>query len=427
MNAQSPRRGGHLVEADRHFETGNGWLGRIQARLQAGGIHRVLDRIDEGVDAGRLEAFLPDGSFRVLGNRGPGPVAEVHIKSWKALARLASAGSVGWYKAWELGEWTSPDMVPLFDLFLRNRAGLGNTARAKGLPRLFNRLGHWLRRNSRTGSRRNIEAHYDLGNDFYAVWLDSSLTYSSALFASPHDMQEPLEIAQTRKIDAMLDRLNLKPGDSLLEIGCGWGSLAQRAVEQHDVLYTGLTLSAQQADHARARIAHLPDAKAQFTLTDYRDVTGPFDAIASCEMVEAVGEAYWPAYLDAIARNLKSGGRAAIQYIAIADDIFPAYRSGADFIQTYVFPGGMLLSESRFRALAEARGLDWQDQHMFGAHYAETLRRWRESFDAAVAQGLLPAGFDARFVRLWRFYLMYCEGGFRSGGIDVGQVTLVKR
>jgi cyclopropane-fatty-acyl-phospholipid synthase len=251
------------------------------------------------------------------------------------------------------------------------------------------------------------------------------MTYSSALFAEPVPNSETLEHAQHRKILALLDRLQLKPGDSLLEIGCGWGGLAEVALREYGVDYRGITLSSEQKSYADVRLAEL--ANAQVNITDYRDVRGQYDAIASVEMVEAVGQKYWPDYLASISRCLKPGGRAAIQYIRIEDDIFESYARGTDFIQHYIFPGGMLLSESRFRAIADANDLIWQDQHDFGLHYAETLKRWRERFEAAIHEGRLPAGFDEKFVSLWRYYLMYCEGGFRGGGINVAQVTLQKR
>lgn len=381
-----------------------------------------------GLEQGALEAWLPDGSGRILGGRGQGPVSEVHLESWRALARLASSGSVGWYRAWAAGEWASPDPVALFDLFMRNGETLGNVARARGAMRLAGRILHSLRRNSRSGARRNIEFHYDLGNDFYSLWIDKSMNYSSALFIDPEDHFEDFHVAQTRKVNAILDRLELRDGDSLLEIGCGWGALAQTALERAIIRYEGLTLSTRQKSYALDRLSRAALAnRAEIHLTDYRDARGQYDAIASVEMVEAVGQRYWPDYLAAIHRLLKPGGRAAIQYISINDALFESYAARADFIQTFVFPGGMLISESRFRALAEAQGLEWRDQSNFGLHYAETLRRWRENFEAAIDSGHLPPQFDERFVKLWRYYLMYCEGGFRGGGIDVTQVTLVKR
>ncbi|PTQ07312.1 SAM-dependent methyltransferase [Sphingomonas oleivorans] len=423
MDAETPNRGQHLVTADRGFATGAG----LFARMMAPGFRKLLDRIDAGLAEGMIALTLPDGVRRILGGRGAGPVAEVILRSWRPLVRLMRSGSVGWYRGWAEGEWASPDPVPLFDLFMRNRHGLGNAGRARGIGRLVNHLGHLLRRNDRRGARRNIAFHYDLGNDFYAAWLDRTMTYSSALFTDSRDRAEPLEAAQARKIDALLDRLALGPGERLLEIGCGWGGLAERAAQRRlDV--TGITLSAEQKQFADARIAAAGlSERARILLTDYRDVTGMFDGVASVEMVEAVGAEFWPDYMAAIARVLKPGGRAAIQYITIDDAIFAGYAANADFIQTYIFPGGMLISESRFRAAAEKAGLHWRDRRGFGLHYAETLRRWRARFDAAVAEERLPAGFDERFVKLWRYYLMYCEGGFRGGGIDVAQVTLVKR
>jgi len=385
-------------------------------------LHRLLDRIDAGLAEGAIAATLPGGMQRRLGGRAPGPEAVVVIRSWRALWRLATGGSAGWYEAWAAGEWTSPDPVPLFDLFVRNRATLGDAGRAGGVGRIAKRAWHWFQRNSRTGSRRNIAYHYDLGNDFYAPWLDASMTYSSALFAPG---VASLAQGQAEKLAAVLERTGTVPGDRILEIGCGWGSFAELAARGGRQVH-GITLSAEQKAYVETRMARAGLAGVTVGLTDYRDVTGVFDAVASIEMVEAVGQDYWPAYLETIARVLKPGGRAAIQYIAIDDAIFDAYARNVDFIQAYVFPGGMLLSESRFRAIAQAQGLRWSDQHNFGIDYADTLKIWREAFDAAVAERRLPAEFDSHFVDLWRYYLMYCEGGFRGGGIHVAQVTLIK-
>ncbi len=419
----SPRRGTELLRADRAYRTG-GALTRLIALAPAGLFHRMLDRIDVGLVAGTLEGHLPDGSVRLLGGRGKGPTAVVQLHSWAALVRLALSGTVGWYRAWEAGEWSSPDPVPLFDLFMRNGESLGDVARARGPLRWINRAIHALNRNDRRGARRNIHAHYDLGNDFYRLWLDQAMNYSSALFTDPG---QSLEDAQAAKVDAILDRLDLRSGSRLLEIGCGWGALAERAVERHDVLYTGITLSPSQAEVADARLAAVDlSGRSHIEICDYRDARGPYDAIASVEMVEAVGQAYWPTYLDAVARLLRPGGKAAIQYILINDALFERYAASSDFIQAYVFPGGCLISESRFRALAEERGLAWRDVQRFGGDYAETLRQWRERFDAAVVADELPSGFDDRFVRLWRYYLQYCAGQRRGGGIDVAQVTLEK-
>lgn len=382
---------------------------------------RVLERIHRGLARGAIDATLPGGERRIIGDHAPGPRAVVHVVRWRALRRLASGGSAGWYEAWAAGDWTSADPVALFELFMLNRRTLGSAARARGVSKLARRAWHWLRRNHRAGAKRNIAAHYDLGNDFYREWLDPSLTYSSALFVEPISAAEPLQAAQETKLAAILARTAAKPGDTILEIGCGWGSFAAVA-SAAGVKVHGITLSEEQKAFVDAR--DLP--RVTVSLTDYRDVTGHYDAVASIEMVEAVGQEYWGTYLAAISRALKPGARAAIQYIAIDDAIFEAYAANVDFIQRFVFPGGMLLSESRFRALAEQNGLEWRDRHGFGLHYAETLRRWRDRFDAAVASGRLPKKFDQKFIDLWRYYLMYCEGGFRGGGIDVAQVTLVK-
>ena len=417
------RRGNHLVAADRGFATGGGFF----ARLFAGGFAPMLDAIDRGIAAGRLEALLPDGSTRMLGNRAPGPVASVHLRSWHALVRLATSGSVGWYKAWAKGEWASGDPVALFDLFMRNAATLGEAGRAKGPWKLVNHVAHALRANSPARARRNIAHHYDLGNDFYAAWLDPGMTYSSAIFAEPIAADEPLEAAQARKVRLLLDRLGLQPGQRLLEIGCGWGGLAEIAARDYGVEVVGLTLSEAQKAHADARLARAGLAgRTDIRLTDYRDAAGRFDAVASVEMVEAVWQEYWPAYLQAVARALKPGGRAALQFISMRGELFEGYAANADFIQTYIFPGGLLVEEGRFRRLAEEAGLTWRDRKGYGLHYAETLRRWRRRYDEAVARKGLPDGFADSFHDLWRYYLMYCEGGFRGGGIDVAQVTLVK-
>jgi cyclopropane-fatty-acyl-phospholipid synthase len=409
-------RGHHLVHADRRFATGAGLVGRLAGPSFA----RIVDQLDQRLLIGGIEATLPNESRRRVGFHAPGPVAVVDIKSWLALVRLATSGSVGWYKAWEKGEWTSPDPVPLFELFAANAVSLGDTARAKGPARWVNAFAHRLRDNAPRQARDNIAAHYDLGNDFYAAWLDPGMTYSSARFARG----DTLEQAQDRKVAALLDRLNLKPGDRLLEIGCGWGTLAIEAAKR-GVHVVGLTLSTEQKEWADARSADagLGD-RIDIRLTDYREVGERFDAIASVEMAEAVGQRYWPAYLDCIARNLKPGGRAALQYISINHRLFDRYAASADFIQAYIFPGGMLIDEPRFQALAKERGLSWQDRDGFGLDYAETLRQWRARYDDAVAADRL-GDFDGAFHDLWRYYLMYCEGGFRGGAIDVAQITLV--
>ncbi|MET0179913.1 MAG: cyclopropane-fatty-acyl-phospholipid synthase family protein [Novosphingobium sp.] len=428
MNAQTPVRGAHLVAGGERTPAGTGWF----ARLVAGRFHRLLDRIDAGLACGTMDARLPDGSVRRLGGRGDGPWAQIDLTDWNALLRLATGGSVGWYQAWEAREWDSSDPVQIFALFMRNAGHLGGVARAKGPWRWLLRHFHWLHRNSRDGAQKNIAAHYDLGNDFYAQWLGPTMLYSGGLFdpdpppCAAGQMFDDLDKAQSAKCTAIIERLALDRDSEVLEIGCGWGTLAAHMADAFGCRVTAISLSDEQLAFARAHCDPQGGGRVDFVRQDYRDVGGRFDAIVSIEMVEAVGQRYWPEFFDALARALKPGGRAVIQYIAIRDDLFDSYAASADFIQTYVFPGGMLVRESAFKALAAERGLEWRDPLAFGLDYAETLRLWRENFDRAVDEGRLPPGFDQRFVRLWRYYLMYCEGGFRGGGIDVVQVTLVK-
>ena len=388
-------------------------LGWLRGRL----FGALLRRFDAGIASGQLDMVLPDGSRRRLGGRAPGIAAQITIRRWQALLHGATGGSAGFYQSWEAGDWDSPDLAACLGLFAANAATYGQLIRARGPRRLAGRIGHWLHRNTRAGARRNIHAHYDLGNDFYAAWLDPDMVYSSARFDGG---ARGLAAAQQRKLDTIVQRV--AGASTVLEVGCGWGGLAQR-LHDSGMAVTAISLSDAQLDWARTNRASQIDFRNQ----DYRDATGQFDAVVSVEMVEAVGQEYWSDFFACLQRCLKPGGSAAIQYIAMRDDLFEDYARGADFIQTYIFPGGMLVSESAFRTLAEQHGLDWQDHAAFAPDYAETLRIWRERFDAAAAEGRLPVGFDRRFVRLWQFYLSYCEGGFRSGLIDVAQVTLVKR
>lgn len=413
MATQVSERGSELTAPAPPLTSGNGWL----ARTWAGGFARVLDSIDAGLASGAIQVVLPDGSKRLLGGRAPGFEPVVHVRDWRALLRLATGGSIGWYQAWAAGEWDSPDQVPLFALFGANAETLGAAARAGGPWKLAARAFHWLHRNTRAGSLRNIHAHYDLGNDFYAAWLDPAMVYSSARFSADG---QSLADAQQAKLASIAARV--QGAGAVLEIGCGWGAMAAHLRDQ-GAQVTAISLSDEQLAWARQRHG----AQIDFRKQDYRDVTGQFDAVVSVEMVEAVGREYWPDFFDCLVRCLKPGGRAALQYISIREAVFPAYAAGTDFIQGYVFPGGMLISEAEFRRLAAERGLEWVDQTNFALDYAQTLRIWRENFDAAVAEGRLPAGFDEAFVGLWRYYLMYCEGGFRGGAIDVAQVTLIKR
>lgn len=404
-------RGGELLSAGARFAPAPGFL----ARLMAPGFAKILSQVDAGIERGSITAHLPDGTTRVLGGRAAGFDVEIRLKEWRALLRLATSGSVGWFQAYEAGEWEADNHAHMFALMSDNVRTLGNTARSSGLFRLIGLFAHQMNRNDRSGSVRNISAHYDLGNDFYAAWLDPTMTYSSALGVAA----DGLYAAQQRKLSGIVERLG--DAETVLEIGCGWGALADR-ITRSGAQVTAISLSDEQLRWAREHAS----SAIEFRKQDYRETSGQYDAIASVEMVEALGREYWPTFMDCLARNLKPGGRAALQFISMADDVFEDYARAADFIQAYVFPGGLLIKTSEFRALAAERGLSWHNQVDFGQDYAATLRMWRERFDAAVAEERLPAGFDDRFVRLWRYYLSYCEGGFLAGTIDVHQVTLVK-
>ncbi|MEM6266087.1 MAG: cyclopropane-fatty-acyl-phospholipid synthase family protein [Pseudomonadota bacterium] len=303
----------------------------------------------------------------------------------------------------------------MFALFSDNVRALGNTARPSGSFKWAVRLAHWLNRNDRRGAARNITAHYDLGNDFYRAWLDPSMTYSSAVDLSDND----LSAGQQRKLRSIATRLG--DAERVLEIGCGWGSLAQLLAQRGSEV-TAISLSEEQLIWARHNC--LPEIN--FCQADYRDITGVYDAVACVEMVEALGRENWNGFLQCVNRRLRPGGRAALQYISMADDLFETYAGTVDFIQACIFPGGLLIKSSEFRKLAERRGFAWRDHASFGHDYAETLRIWRQRFSKACSEDLLPSGFDERFVALWDYYLTYCEGGFRAGNINVHQVTLVK-
>jgi cyclopropane-fatty-acyl-phospholipid synthase len=380
---------------------------------------RLALSIPAQVRCGRLEVQLPDRRLIFEGAEA-GPSALMIVRDLNFAWRLLRGGDIGVAEAYLRGEWETPDLTAFLYLFCVNVEMMQAILHDKPVVRAWQVFRHWLNRNTRRQAERNIHAHYDLGNDFYSTWLDPTMSYSSGYRFDPAKGEAALENAQRRKWERLGDRLG-SPG-SVLEIGCGWGSLAN-FFALRSARVTAISLSDQQLGWARFNQSDAIDFRHQ----DYRDVTGQFDAVVSVEMVEAVGREYWPDFFDCIARCLKPGGRAAIQWIAMRDDIFEAYARNADFIQAYVFPGGLLIRESEFRQLAAERGLSWQDQEDFALDYAETLKAWRARFDAAVEAGRLPAGFDERFVRLWRFYLMYCEGGFRGGGITVSQVTLVKR
>jgi len=372
---------------------------------------------------GSLTITIPDGRILVIRGREPGLSAGMAIRHWGFAARLAGSGDLGLAEAYLRGEWDSPDLAAFVELFARNRDLTETLLPDRPLVRLWQVFRHFLNRNTRVGARRNIHAHYDLGNRFYEAWLDRTMTYSSALFA-PGD--NDLASAQTRKYRALAKAVDLKPSHHILEIGCGWGGFAAFAAEEIGCRVTGLTISREQYAYARERLAAagLSD-RAEIKLQDYRDESGTYDRIVSIEMFEAVGEAYWPAFFRQLHDRLAAGGRGGLQVITIRDESFANYRGEIDFIRRYIFPGGMLPSLEAMRGLGERFGMPLVGDHAFGLDYARTLSLWRDRFREAWPQ-LVPLGFDERFRRLWEYYLAYCEGGFRSGNIDVRQMVFAK-
>ncbi len=371
--------------------------------------------------AGALEIALPDGRvFRVEGPE-PGLTGRLTVRNPALFSRVAREGELGFSEAYLDGWWDSPDLQTLLDVLLSIDKWVDRDHPAAGLVRSWQRFNHWLHRNTRTQARRNIAAHYDLGNAFYSQWLDETMTYSSALFETP---SEPLSAAQIRKYASVCDRIGLQPGASVLEIGCGWGGFAEYAAGVRGAKVTGLTISREQHDFARARMQKAGlNERVEIVMRDYRDERGSYDAIASIEMFEAVGEKYWPAYFGAVRDRLKPGASATIQVITVSDSLFPTYRKTVDFIQKYIFPGGMLPSPSALREQIGRAGLTDGGSITFGQSYSETLRRWLVSFERAWGE-IQPLGFDERFHRMWRFYLASCAAAFRTGATDVAQVTM---
>lgn len=371
---------------------------------------------------GALHLELPGGQAVRCGDDSRPVTLRLH--DWSLFDAVLKSGDIGFAETYIAGSWNTDDLTGLIRLFIRNREQVESLIYGSWWGKLLYRLRHLLNRNSRSGSRRNIHAHYDIGNDFYRLWLDPSMTYSSALFGNGHG--ESLHDGQLAKYRRVLKQLDIAAGASILEIGCGWGGFAEFAASATGAQVRGLTLSAEQLEFARQRIAAAGlAARAEFSLMDYRDSRGQYDAIASIEMFEAVGESYWPAYFECVARNLKQGGRACIQTIVIADELFENYRKSTDFIQQYIFPGGMLPSPCAFRAEAEKHGLCIVDEYSFGRDYARTLAEWRDAFKQQLPQ-VRELGFDERFLRTWEFYFGYCEAGFRAGSIGVMQFTLKK-
>ena len=382
--------------------------GSLTDRLAA----RLLAPIFNKLDKGLLRLDLPSGSRIEHRGQLPGPEATLSLKGWRALCRLAVGGDLGFAEGYMHGEWTTPDLKALLDWGMLNEQGLERLSAGSSPSRLAGHFRHLSRANTRKGSRRNIEAHYDLGNDFYAAWLDAGMHYSSALYETP---ALSLEEAQEAKLDRIVALLGVKPGDHVLEIGCGWGALAERLVTRHGVRLTGITLSREQCAYTQSRLA----GNATILLQDYRDVTGSFDAIVSIEMLEAAGEAYWSHYFEQLRTRLKPGGVAVLQVITIDETRFASYRQRPDFIQRYIFPGGMLPTVSLIREQLAAAKLSLQSLELFGPSYALTLAEWRKRFlrtkpmfDAVWA--------EAEFRRMWDYYLAYCEVGFKSGALNVG-------
>jgi cyclopropane-fatty-acyl-phospholipid synthase len=412
MNHPMPQ----AADAGRHA------LARTTAPAPASATVRTVFRLLDRIRHGSLELRLPDGSSARFGSRADGePRASMRLANWDVFGAALRAGDIGFAESYIAGDWTTPDLPGLLELLIANRDDVEAVIYGRWWGSLLHRLKHLLNRNSRRGSRKNIQAHYDLGNAFYRLWLDPTMNYSSAWFDG--DRSGDFVAAQAAKTRRVLSECRVEPGDRLLEIGCGWGALAECAARDFGATVHGVTLSAEQLAWGRRRLAdaHL---RGRLEQRDYRDIDdGPYDAIASIEMFEAVGRAYWPGFFDVVHRQLKRGGRACIQTITIRDDLFERYVGSTDFIQQYIFPGGLLPSAAAFRSAAAKAGLAIVNELDFGADYAETLRRWRSAFVAAEGD-VRRLGFDTRFMRIWEFYLAYCEAAFSTGNTSVVQFTL---
>lgn len=370
----------------------------------------------EHIRFGTLALTLPDGSTHHFEGPEAGPSADIRVRERSAISAVVTQGDIGFAESYMRGEWDTDDLATLMHFVCQNVSALEHFFHGNRLFRLFFAILHRLRPNTKTGSKKNIHAHYDLGNDFYSLWLDETMTYSSAIYKTP---DVSLEQAQHAKYDRIIERLaEARQGERVLEIGCGWGGFAESAARE-GMHVTGLTLSEEQAAFARERLQN----KADIAIRDYRDERGLFDHIVSIEMFEAVGERYWPAYFDTLKHRLSEGGRALIQTITIADDVFPHYRMRGDFIQRHIFPGGMLPSKEIFEQLAHTAGLKVQDAFTFGRDYARTLSEWLARFDAKRSE-VTALGFSEEFIRKWRFYLAYCLGAFASSRTDVVQYEL---
>jgi len=370
---------------------------------------------------GRLEFHLPDGRIFCAEGRNPGLTAVIHVHNPDCFARLIREGDMGFSDAYLEGWWSTPDLQVFMDAIIDRNEEVFDGFPGMGLVRMFERFRHWMNSNTKEQAKKNISYHYDLGNAFYAKWLDETMTYSSALFSSA---QEDLSKAQIAKYKSMVDQMGVKPGDHVLEIGCGWGGFAEYAAKHRGLRVTGLTISQEQHDYAveRMKRAGIAD-RVEIVMRDYRDETGVYDGIASIEMFEAVGEKYWPVYFKTVRERLKPGANATLQIITLAEKRFEAYRKGVDFIQKHIFPGGMLPSVSALSEQINRAGLTRLHSIEFGESYSLTLRRWHETFNDKWDE-VREMGFDDRFRRMWNFYLTSCAAAFQSGNCDVTQVTM---
>lgn len=384
---------------------------------------KIAARLAVNIRHGSLEVSFPDGKSFLIRGSDPGPYGVLIVHDWRFFKMVVQAGDVGVGEAFMSGYWSSPDVTTFLELFCINQETTLQAIQGSRFTRFLLSLRHWLNSNTKRGSKRNISAHYDLGNAFYDKWLDPTMTYSSAIFSNETNS---LEQAQAEKYASLARKTGIEPHHRVLEIGCGWGGFAEHVAKTIGAHVRALTISREQFNYARERIFKAGlNEKVDVVFQDYRDERGQFDRIASIEMFEAVGEKYWPTYFGQLANCLKPGGRAGLQIITIQDRMFEDYKRGTDFIQRYVFPGGMLPPPQRLVELGKSLGLDLADQKIFGQDYARTLAEWRQRFRDAWPQ-IRPLGFDDQFRRFWEFYFHYCEAGFRSGNIDVRQMVYVK-
>ncbi len=409
-----PSRAGKIAASLRGGHMSEGFLGNL--------VISVARRLLPATFKGSLELTLPSGRQVLLGQKGTGFDADLTLRNFKVIWAGVRRGQLGFFERYLAGDIESRDPTSFFRFYLQNRSALDGASKGVFFSSLVDKFWHKGRDNNREGSKENISAHYDLGNEFYEMWLDDTMTYSSAVFDG---QANSLEAAQHNKINKVLEAAEAAPGKSVLEIGCGWGGVAEAVGKLGGKLH-GITLSKEQLEYARQRMQRQGlDKNVELVFEDYRDTKGTFDAIASVEMIEAVGEAHWPVYFKTLFDRLKPGGVAAIQGITIREDNFDAYRSGVDYIQRYIFPGGMLLTKDIIREQTRKAGLVFERMECFGQSYAQTLKMWRDRFEAAWPR-ISTKGFDERFRKMWTLYLSYCEAGFAEGIIDVGIYKLRK-